>query len=61
LVKSHENKRIKYLLSLFRAKKFVKLEQDQLLETRRLLDEYNILLNRTGYRSDVHVTSGQAD
>lgn len=48
LVKAHENPRIKHLLSLFRAKKFVKLEQNQLIESRSLLDEHEVLLKQAG-------------
>ncbi|MCU7808724.1 MAG: hypothetical protein KZQ73_12770, partial [Candidatus Thiodiazotropha sp. (ex Semelilucina semeliformis)] len=45
LVKSHKNIRIKHLLSLFRAKRFVKLDLETIYQTRALLDEYNKLSN----------------
>ncbi|MCU7853698.1 MAG: phosphate/phosphite/phosphonate ABC transporter substrate-binding protein [Candidatus Thiodiazotropha sp. (ex Monitilora ramsayi)] len=51
LVKSHENTRIRHLLSLFRAKRFVKLEEDNITETRKLLDEYNKLIILTNKQS----------
>ncbi|MCG8039591.1 MAG: phosphate/phosphite/phosphonate ABC transporter substrate-binding protein [Candidatus Thiodiazotropha taylori] len=41
--KSHENKRIKHLLSLFRANKFIKLNQSDISSTRQLIDRYNHL------------------
>ncbi|MCU7813470.1 MAG: phosphate/phosphite/phosphonate ABC transporter substrate-binding protein [Candidatus Thiodiazotropha sp. (ex Notomyrtea botanica)] len=47
LVKSHKNIRIKHLLSLFRAKRFVKLNKESIYQTRTLLDEYNKLSNLT--------------
>ncbi|MEW8050205.1 MAG: PhnD/SsuA/transferrin family substrate-binding protein [Candidatus Thiodiazotropha sp.] len=48
LAMAHENPRIKHLLALFRAKKFVKVKQEQLIESRRLLDEYEALLKQAG-------------
>ncbi|MEW8505426.1 MAG: PhnD/SsuA/transferrin family substrate-binding protein [Candidatus Thiodiazotropha sp.] len=48
LVRAHENRRIKHLLTLFRAKKFIKLEQSQLNESRRLVDEYKTLTRLPG-------------
>ncbi|MCG8028590.1 MAG: phosphate/phosphite/phosphonate ABC transporter substrate-binding protein [Candidatus Thiodiazotropha taylori] len=42
--KTHENKRIKHLLSLFRANKFIKLNQSEIRSTQQLIDRYNQLL-----------------
>lgn len=41
--KSHQNKRIKHLLSLFRANKFIKLDQTDINSTQQLIDRYNQL------------------
>ena len=42
--KTHENKRIKHLLSLFRANKFIKLNQSDISSTKQLIDRYNSLM-----------------
>ena len=44
LIKSHENKRIKHLLSMFRAKKFVKLNQTHINTNQRLINRHSQLL-----------------
>ncbi|MCG7915947.1 MAG: phosphate/phosphite/phosphonate ABC transporter substrate-binding protein [Candidatus Thiodiazotropha weberae] len=41
--KSHENRRIQHLLSLFRANKFIKLKQSDISSTKQLIDRYNYL------------------
>ncbi|MGD9170371.1 MAG: PhnD/SsuA/transferrin family substrate-binding protein [Candidatus Thiodiazotropha sp.] len=43
IIKAHEESHIKNLLSLFRAKKIVKLNKDQMQESRRLLVEYQTM------------------
>lgn len=42
--KSHQSKRIKYLLSLFRANKFMKVNQSDIRSTQQLIDRYNQLI-----------------
>ncbi|MES9945629.1 MAG: PhnD/SsuA/transferrin family substrate-binding protein [Candidatus Thiodiazotropha sp.] len=44
LIKANENPRIKNLLSLFQAQKFVKLNKSQILESRRLFSEYQAIM-----------------
>lgn len=43
IVNAHKNQHVKNLLSLFRATKIVKLDNNQLDETRRLLTEYQTI------------------
>ncbi|MCG8015929.1 MAG: phosphate/phosphite/phosphonate ABC transporter substrate-binding protein [Candidatus Thiodiazotropha sp. 'RUGA'] len=42
--KTHQNKRIKHLLSLFRANKFIKLNQSDINSTQQLIKRYNQLI-----------------
>ncbi|MCU7843041.1 MAG: PhnD/SsuA/transferrin family substrate-binding protein [Candidatus Thiodiazotropha sp. (ex Monitilora ramsayi)] len=44
LVKSHKNKRIKHLLSMFRAKKFVKLNHIHINSNQKLINRHSQLL-----------------
>lgn len=60
LVRAHENRRIKHLLSLFRARKFVKLEKGQLSESRRLFDEYQTLQKQARTNNSDHAANTQS-
>lgn len=61
LTKANENPRIKNLLSLFQAKKFVKLKKSQILESRRLFSEYQVMMKLLGSRKhDYPSSSGDA-
>ena len=59
LTKAHENPRIKYLLSLFHATKFVKLNESQILESHRLFSEYQAMMEQVeSINHDHPISSG---
>jgi ABC-type phosphate/phosphonate transport system substrate-binding protein len=48
IVNAHENPHIKYLLSLFRAKRIVRLNKNQIQESRRLIAKYQAMKKHDG-------------
>lgn len=62
LIKINENPRIKTLLSLIQAKKFVKLNKSQILESRRLFSEYQAMIKQVeSMKYDYPSSSGDAN